>query len=163
MVPTKDNGGGSISFLRGGGGLTGVGSAATASGGGRREGENIGRSRVPDNCVSGTPHSGLALSVRCGVAGGAVTRTVVTGSEAVGDSGSGVTDRDTSVNSPSSASPDMTPVAATAHDSDRPSTRTPIAKPRFIRRVTRRLIWRLAIARKPRAEPAACPFRRRHR
>src|SRR6266436_10416826 len=85
MVPTSDSGGGSISF-RGGGGLTTTWSAAAAAGGGRRDGEKIGRSRVPDNCVSGTPHSGLALRGRSGAASGGATRTVVTGSAAAGDS-----------------------------------------------------------------------------
>src|ERR1700761_8343956 len=100
MVPTSDSDGGSICTLPGGGGLTGAGLSATATGGGRREGEKIGRSRVPDNCVSGTPHSGLALSACCGAAGGAVTRTVVTGSGAVGGSGRGAAGRDWSVRSP---------------------------------------------------------------
>ncbi len=34
---------------------TAVGSAAIATGAGRRDGEKIGRSRVPDNCASGSP------------------------------------------------------------------------------------------------------------
>jgi hypothetical protein len=80
MVPTNDNGGGSSSFFRGGGGGAGAGSAATTGGGGRRDGEKIGRSRVPDNFVSGIAHSGLALSGCSGADGGATTRTDVTGS-----------------------------------------------------------------------------------
>src|ERR1700761_1232818 len=79
MVPTSDKGGGWISFLRGGG-LTTTDAVSATTGGGRRDGEKIGRSRVPDNCVSGIAHSGLALIVFAGEAAGATTRTVVTGS-----------------------------------------------------------------------------------
>ena len=63
MVPTSDNGGGWISFFcGGGGGGAGAGSEATKGGDGRRDGEKSGRSRVPDNLVSGIAHNGLALS-----------------------------------------------------------------------------------------------------
>lgn len=69
-MPTNDNGGRSIrgGLGCGGGGLV-AGTAATAGGGGRRDGEKIGRSRVFDKEVSGTAHSGLALTARSGVEG----------------------------------------------------------------------------------------------
>src|ERR1700688_962810 len=81
MVPTRASCGTSGSLLRPVGALTIADSAATAAGGGRRDGEKIGRSRVVDNCVNGIAHSGLALSARsgAGAVGGATTRTVVTG------------------------------------------------------------------------------------
>ena len=89
MVPTRANCGASGSFLRTTAVLTIAGSAATAEGGGRRDGEKIGRSRVADNWVNGIAHSGLALCTRSGArpVGGATTRTVVT----CGTSGAAVT------------------------------------------------------------------------
>src|SRR6516164_9559027 len=113
MVPTSENGGGSISCLRGGGGFSGTGSLTTTAGGGRREGEKIGRSRVTGNCVSGMPQSGLALCARSGEACGAATRIVVTGSAKAGDSGGSPAARASSDRSASSASP-ATATAATA-------------------------------------------------
>src|SRR4029079_979973 len=104
MVPTSDRRGGSISFFRGGGGLATTGSATTAGGGGgRRDGEKTGRSRVSDNRLSGTPHIGLGLNVRAGVAGGGTTRPVVTGS--AGSEATGLANRVSPRMPASSASP----------------------------------------------------------
>src|SRR5579862_8888509 len=81
IVPTSDNGGCSGSFGLG----TTTFATVTVDGGGaggRRDGRKIGRSRVTVNCLSGIPHSGLALSGRSvagtpGVDGGMVTSTTV--------------------------------------------------------------------------------------
>jgi hypothetical protein len=59
----------------------GIAAGATAGGGGRRDGEKIGRSRVMGNCESGIAHNGLALSARsdAGAAGGGEETTTCTG------------------------------------------------------------------------------------
>src|SRR5262245_18302353 len=78
IVPTSDSCGRSGSRRFDGGGATTAGWAATALGGGRREGEKIGRSLVTVNLVNGIAHSGLALKVCCGGGadrGGVTTRT----------------------------------------------------------------------------------------
>jgi len=65
MVPTKESFGRSGSF---GFGATAAGfttGAKAIAGGGRRDDEKMGRSRVPDNAVSGMAHNGLlALCAR---------------------------------------------------------------------------------------------------
>src|ERR1700716_2323076 len=74
IVPTKESGGRSGSFGLDPAATFGTAAGATAGGGGRRDDEKIGRSRVPDNAVRGIAHNGLALSARSGTgAGGAVT------------------------------------------------------------------------------------------
>src|ERR1700726_1709300 len=72
MVPTKESGGRSGSRGLGTAATFGTAAGATAGAGGRRDDEKIGRSRVPDNAVSGMAHNGLALSARSGTGAGAV-------------------------------------------------------------------------------------------
>src|ERR1700761_6029356 len=124
-----------MSFLRGGGRTT-TGSALDATGAGRRDGEKIGRSRVPDNLASGTPHSGLAL-VGCGGAAGCATAPALTaGCGAAGLTAGGP--RVSSAISASSASPaaEVDGEAAWAESSNESTTM-----------VKRRLISYLAIVR----------------
>src|SRR6516225_11473776 len=93
MVPTSDSCGRSTRGGIGGGGSFATGIATTAGGGGRRDGEKIGRSRVPDRLVSGISHSGLALIVRSGAGGGASGgRTITAGSPEAGLSQTDETD-----------------------------------------------------------------------
>src|SRR5258706_14428664 len=82
IVPTKESGGRSGSFGLDTAATFGTAAGATAGGGGRRDDEKIGRSRVPDNAVRGMAHNGLALSARSGTgvgAGGAVTTCTCAG------------------------------------------------------------------------------------
>src|ERR1700686_5287802 len=80
MVPTKESGGRSGSRGLGAAATFGTTAGATAGAGGRRDDEKIGRSRVPDNAVSGMAHNGLALSARSGTgAAGAVTTCTCSG------------------------------------------------------------------------------------
>src|ERR1700731_3249555 len=139
MVPTRESWGGSI--FRGGD-LASTGSAAIAAGGGRREGEKIGRSRVTENRLSGTAHNGLALGGRAGEPGGATTPTAVTGSAGVEDTAGGLLGRASSPRSASSASLDTAAADATSWTDNARKVR-PIVKPR--------LIWHLAIAPTPSA------------
>jgi len=64
MVPTRVSWGRSGSLGLGTAATFGIAAGATAGGGGRRDGEKIGRSRVMGNCESGIAHNGLALSAR---------------------------------------------------------------------------------------------------
>src|SRR5260370_20343052 len=71
MVQTRESRGRSrCGGLGGGGGAFADGTDATAEGGGRRDDEKIGRSRVFDNTASGTAQSGLALGLRSAAVGG---------------------------------------------------------------------------------------------
>src|ERR1700721_4397432 len=154
VVPTKASGGVSRPFFRCVGALTSAGSAATAAGGGRRDGEKIGRSRVADNWANGIAHRGLALSARSGVGGGATTRTVVTG----GATGIAITAGDptarlSSERPPSRASSEAADVAAPAPWRDSDSKVTLM--------IRLRIIWLRAIAPTPSAEVAVCHLRRR--
>src|SRR5713101_3411660 len=64
MVPTRVSCGRSGSLGLGTAATFGIAAGATAGGGGRRDGEKIGRSRVMGNCESGIAHNGLALNAR---------------------------------------------------------------------------------------------------
>src|SRR3954453_18637916 len=81
IVPTRVSCGRSGSFGLGTAIAFEVIAGVTAGAGGRREGENIGRSRVTANCESGMAHSGLPLSVRstagagCGEGGAVICTT----------------------------------------------------------------------------------------
>ena len=88
--------------------------SATTAGGGRRDGENTGRSRVLDSVLSGMPHSGFALSGRGVGAGEGVTRTDVTGSDGGDELSTGPLSRVSSSIPASSASPDGSGTAADA-------------------------------------------------
>src|ERR1700722_3302155 len=138
MVPTRTSCGASGSFLRATGALTIAGSAATAEGGGRRDGEKIGRSRVADNWANGIAHSGLALCTRSGAGpvGGATTRTAVT----AGDPAAWVS----SERPASRASPETADVVAPATSRDNDSNVMPMMK--------WRIIWLPTIALTPPAE-----------
>src|SRR5215831_12969568 len=59
IVPSNVIGGRSGSFGGGARTATGATKVGVAGGGGRREGEKIGRSRVIDNCLSGSAQSGF--------------------------------------------------------------------------------------------------------
>ena len=127
--------------------LTIAGSAATAVGGGRRDGEKIGRSRVADNCADGIAHKGLALCARSGVGGGATTRTVVTG----GTTGTAITAGDPAARASSArpisrASSEAADVAAPAPWRDNDS--------KVALTIRLRVISYLAIAPTPSAEAA---------
>src|SRR5580704_17714993 len=61
MVPTSESCGRSGGFGACTGTATTTAAGATAVGGGRREAEKIGRSRVADSCLRGIPHNGLAF------------------------------------------------------------------------------------------------------
>src|SRR5579871_847975 len=65
-VPTSESSGRSMRGGFGGGDRSCNTGAATAGGGGRRDGEKIGLSRVLDKLLSGVSQSGLGLSVRSG-------------------------------------------------------------------------------------------------
>src|ERR1700722_1402917 len=157
MVPTKASCGASGSFLRTTGALTVAGSAATAEGGGRRDGEKIGRSRVADNWANGIAHKGLALCARSGAGpvGGATMRTVVTGgvggAGTAGDPGACASSERTA----SRASLETADVVAPATSRDSDSNVMPMIK--------RRIIWLPAIALTPPAEVAAFRLRGRTR
>src|ERR1700748_1691009 len=82
IVPTRASCGCSGSFRFGGATTLATVTVDGGGAGGRRDGRKIGRSRVTVNCLSGIPHSGLALSGRSaaglpGVDGGMVTSTTV--------------------------------------------------------------------------------------
>src|ERR1700728_2659790 len=82
MVPTSESCGCSGSFGFGGEATFATVMADGGGAGGRRDGREIGRSRVTLNCFTDVPHSGLALSGRSaagapGVDGGMVTSTTV--------------------------------------------------------------------------------------
>src|ERR1700722_12722331 len=83
IVPTSESCGCSGSFGLGGATTFATVTADAGGAGGRRDGKKIGRSRVTVNCLSGLPHSGLALSGRSateappGADGGMVTSTTV--------------------------------------------------------------------------------------
>jgi hypothetical protein len=79
MVPTNASCGRSTRGGFGGGDGFATATGATAGGGGRREAEKIGRSRVFDNVASGIAHSGLALSACSGGGGGAAGARTTTG------------------------------------------------------------------------------------
>jgi hypothetical protein len=65
-VPTNDTEGRSNSGgFTGGRTVTGATWVGVGGGGGRREGEKIGRSRVLDNSVSGSPHNGFPAVAGC--------------------------------------------------------------------------------------------------
>src|SRR5229473_7150605 len=87
MVPTSESCGRSARGGFGGGdGAFATGTEAIAAGGGRREDEKIGRSRVFDKLASGIAQSGLALGTRSDAAGGGSGGLTTTVGAAAGQS-----------------------------------------------------------------------------
>jgi hypothetical protein len=83
-VPTKESRNSTCGGLGGTGGAFGADTEETTSGGGLREGEKIGRSRVSDRVANGTAQSGLPLSRLTGDCSGASDLTA--GARVAGES-----------------------------------------------------------------------------
>src|SRR6516165_10834341 len=92
-VPTSDNCGRSTPRSLGGAGSASATATGADAGGGLRDAEKIGRSRVFDNVVSGMPHSGLALFARSVSAGCATTGLTSIGGAGAGSSHSEIAGR----------------------------------------------------------------------
>src|SRR6266478_1542372 len=93
MVPIRESCGRSCCFGACTGRLVAAAVTGSAAGGGRRDGEKIGRSRVADSCLSGIPHSGLPLG-GCPVC---VTRWSCAGGEGCGLAAAAASVSDTSI------------------------------------------------------------------
>src|ERR1700730_9278581 len=158
MVPTSESCGCSTRGGFGaGGGAFATGTDATTDGGGRRDDEKIGRSRVFDNVAGGLAQSGLALGVRCGAAGGGWGGLTTTVGGAAGGSQGDDTDG-TSARRGISASASAVVVVSAEVAAGTPSAATSrSASPTpSVRIVSACIISRPAIVRRPRAECAAC-------
>jgi hypothetical protein len=152
-VPTSDNCGCSIRGDFGGGGALTTATGTSLGGGGRRDGEKIGRSRVFDKVVSGMAHSGLALMARSAATCGGTKGRIGPDAGPAGESHTDGTAGPSGRRSGSGSSSDVA-VGSAMLDAGTLSTAMSSRIRLDLRRriVVRLLISRPAIDRRPRAE-----------